>query len=60
MYNNYFQSLFLSPSLSLSYTLGDATGRPHSEFKASTPVDKPPPAPQSAPPEFAEQAKLEG
>lgn len=42
----------------------DSTGepiiRPQSEFKASTPVDKPPPAPMSAPPELAEPAKLEG
>lgn len=34
--------------------------RPQSEIKASTPIDKPPPAPLSAPPELAEQAKLEG
>lgn len=34
--------------------------RPHSEFKASTPVDKPPPAPMSAPPELIETAQLGG
>lgn len=39
---------------------GEPIIRPQSEFKASTPVDKPPPAPMSAPPELAEPAKLEG
>ncbi|XP_055710379.1 cell surface glycoprotein 1 isoform X2 [Phlebotomus papatasi] len=38
---------------------GEAVMRPHSDFKASTPVDKPPPAPLSAPPELAEQMRLE-
>lgn len=37
---------------------GDPMIRPHSEIKASTPVDHPPPAPQSAPPELSEQSKL--
>nr|XP_029716537.1 protein transport protein sec31-like isoform X4 [Aedes albopictus] len=37
---------------------GDPMIRPHSEIKASTPVDHPPPAPQSAPPELSEQIKL--
>ncbi|XP_058812612.1 diacylglycerol kinase kappa-like isoform X2 [Topomyia yanbarensis] len=37
---------------------GDPMIRPHSEIKASTPVDHPPPAPQSAPPELAEQSKM--
>ncbi|XP_055534062.1 putative uncharacterized protein DDB_G0277255 isoform X2 [Wyeomyia smithii] len=37
---------------------GDPIIRPHSEIKASTPVDYPPPAPQSAPPELGEQSKL--
>lgn len=37
---------------------GDPMMRPHSEIKASTPVDHPPPAPQSAPPELAEQSKM--
>ncbi|KAL9694338.1 hypothetical protein quinque_013623 [Culex quinquefasciatus] len=36
---------------------GDPMMRPHSEIKASTPVE-PPPAPQSAPPELAEQSKM--
>ena len=40
--------------------LGEPVVRPQSEFKASTPVDKPPPAPQSAPPELAEQGKMDG
>lgn len=39
---------------------GDPINRPQSEFKASTPVDKPPPPPLSAPPELSEQAKMEG
>lgn len=38
--------------------------RPHSEIKVSTPVDQParllPQAPQSAPPELSEQAKMDG
>ncbi|XP_055681309.1 mucin-2 isoform X2 [Lutzomyia longipalpis] len=38
---------------------GEAVMRPHSDFKASTPVDKPPPPPLSAPPELAEQLRLE-
>ncbi|GAB0093317.1 AF4/FMR2 family member 4 isoform X1 [Sergentomyia squamirostris] len=38
---------------------GEPVMRPHSDFKASTPVDKPPPAPMSAPPELAEQLKME-
>lgn len=43
------------------FLIGDPNlSRPQSEFKASTPIDKPPPAPLSAPPELAEQAKLEG
>ncbi|XP_055623141.1 serine/threonine-protein kinase pakA isoform X2 [Toxorhynchites rutilus septentrionalis] len=37
---------------------GDPMMRPHSEIKASTPVEHPPPAPQSAPPELSEQSKL--
>lgn len=42
--------------------IGDLNlSRPQSEIKASTtPIDKPPPAPLSAPPELAEQAKHEG
>lgn len=39
---------------------GDPAVRPQSEFKASTPVDKPPSAPLSAPPNVVEQAKMEG
>lgn len=39
---------------------GEPMSRPHSEFKASTPVDKPPPAPMSAPPELIETAQLGG
>ncbi|XP_059609384.1 uncharacterized protein LOC132256837 isoform X2 [Phlebotomus argentipes] len=38
---------------------GEAVMRPQSDFKASTPVDKPPPAPLSAPPELAEQLRME-
>ncbi|XP_055623160.1 mucin-2 isoform X5 [Toxorhynchites rutilus septentrionalis] len=38
--------------------IGDPMMRPHSEIKASTPVEHPPPAPQSAPPELSEQSKL--
>lgn len=34
--------------------------RPYSELKASTPVDKPPLPSQSAPPQLAEQAKIDG
>ena len=35
--------------------------RPHSEIKASTPFsENPPPAPQSAPPELSEEAKIPG
>lgn len=34
--------------------------RPHSEVKAWTPPDVPPPAAQSAPPELTEQAKTQG
>ena len=38
--------------------------RPHSEIKVSTPVDQParllPQAPQSAPPELSQQAKMDG
>ncbi|XP_035773676.1 pollen-specific leucine-rich repeat extensin-like protein 2 isoform X5 [Anopheles albimanus] len=37
---------------------GDPMIRPHSEIKASTPVDRPPPPPQSAPPELSEQSKM--
>ncbi|XP_052866169.1 serine/arginine repetitive matrix protein 1 [Anopheles cruzii] len=37
---------------------GDPMIRPHSEIKASTPVDQPPPPPQSAPPELSEQSKM--
>lgn len=40
--------------------IGDAVVRPQSEFKASTPIDKPPSAPLSAPPNVIEQAKMEG
>ncbi|XP_037027406.1 uncharacterized protein LOC119068092 isoform X3 [Bradysia coprophila] len=36
---------------------GDPILRPQSELKASTPVDKPPAAPMSAPPELAEPLK---
>lgn len=39
---------------------GDPVVRPQSEFKVSTPVDKPPSAPLSAPPNVIEQAKMEG
>lgn len=39
---------------------GDPVVRPQSEFKVSTPVDKPPSAPFSAPPNVIEQAKMEG
>lgn len=39
--------------------VGDAVMRPQSEFKVSTPVDKPPSAPLSAPPNVIEQAKLD-
>lgn len=39
---------------------GDPVVRPQSEFKVSTPVDKPPTAPFSAPPNVIEQAKMEG
>ncbi|XP_037925193.1 uncharacterized protein LOC119660590 isoform X7 [Hermetia illucens] len=38
---------------------GENFSRPQSEVKASTPIERPPPAPQSAPPELAEQAKME-
>ncbi|XP_055321524.1 uncharacterized protein LOC129577838 isoform X6 [Sitodiplosis mosellana] len=38
---------------------GDPIARPQSEFKVSTPVDKPPSAPFSAPPNVIEQAKME-
>ncbi|XP_031630933.1 uncharacterized protein LOC116345606 isoform X3 [Contarinia nasturtii] len=38
---------------------GDPVVRPQSEFKVSTPVDKPPSAPLSAPPNVIEQAKME-
>lgn len=38
---------------------GDPILRPQSELKASTPVDKPPAAPMSAPPELAEPIKNE-
>ncbi|XP_061507702.1 uncharacterized protein LOC1270906 isoform X5 [Anopheles gambiae] len=37
---------------------GDPMIRPHSEIKASTPVEQPPPPPQSAPPELSEQSKM--
>lgn len=40
--------------------VGDPVVRPQSEFKVSTPVDKPPSAPLSAPPNVIEQAKMEG
>lgn len=47
--------------LKLIVFIGDPNmSRPQSEFKASTPIDKPPSAPLSAPPELAEQAKLQG
>lgn len=39
---------------------GDPVVRPQSEFKVSTPVDKPPSAPLSAPPNVVEQLKMEG
>lgn len=39
---------------------GDPVVRPQSEFKVSTPIDKPPSAPLSAPPNVIEQAKMEG
>lgn len=39
--------------------VGDAVMRPQSEFKVSTPVDKPPSAPLSAPPNVIEQVKLD-
>ncbi|XP_055923255.1 proteoglycan 4 isoform X10 [Eupeodes corollae] len=38
---------------------GENYSRPQSEIKASTPVEKPPPAPQSAPPELTEQARMD-
>uniref|UniRef100_A0A182Q3F8 Nuclear protein MDM1 n=1 Tax=Anopheles farauti TaxID=69004 RepID=A0A182Q3F8_9DIPT len=37
---------------------GDPMIRPHSEIKASTPVEQPPAPPQSAPPELSEQSKM--
>lgn len=40
--------------------VGDPVNRPQSEFKVSTPVDKPPSAPLSAPPNVIEQSKMEG
>lgn len=43
----------------LQKQIGDPVVRPQSEFKASTPVDKPPSA-LSAPPNVVEQAKMEG
>ncbi|XP_055847448.1 proteoglycan 4 isoform X10 [Episyrphus balteatus] len=38
---------------------GENYSRPQSEIKASTPVEKPPPAPQSAPPELTEQVRMD-
>lgn len=40
--------------------LGELMNRPHSEVKAWTPPDVPPPAALSAPPELTEQAKSQG
>uniref|UniRef100_A0A1Y1LRM8 Nuclear protein MDM1 n=1 Tax=Photinus pyralis TaxID=7054 RepID=A0A1Y1LRM8_PHOPY len=39
---------------------GDIGTRPHSEIKAWTPPEVPPPAAQSAPPQFSEQTKEQG
>lgn len=39
---------------------GDSIIRPQSELKVSTPIEKPALAPLSAPPNVAEQAKMEG
>lgn len=39
---------------------GDSIIRPQSELKVSTPIDKPFLAPMSAPPNVAEQAKMDG
>lgn len=50
---NYSSNEFLSLS-------GDIGSRPHSEIKAWTPPEVPPPVAQSAPPELSQQAKDQG
>lgn len=49
-----------SMNFSIFFLSGDAVMRPQSEFKVSTPVDKPPSAPFSAPPNVIEQVQLDG
>lgn len=44
----------------ISFQVGDIGSRPHSEIKAWTPPEVPPPVAQSAPPELTQQAKDQG